>query len=540
MTARGTAAHCLLLALACALLSPARPAQAAERTFPAGRLQLAVDDESILQTHGPAVPAHLATDVALVFGYEHNPLFSFDDSAGVAPTARRHHLVDQRLTADLVAGFGLFDWLLLGVDIPAVVFQARDAALAPLDDDAALSPVGLGDPRVDARLRILRQQDGLPFDLAVQTSLWIPTVAVQEQLSANTTNTTNTTTAAADYFGSAAWRVAPMLLAGRSAGPLRGAANIGLRLVSQDEEVFGNSSTMALLYRLGLAWSSAGINALPFSAAVSLAGESPAVVDDAAVHASRSPLEILGEVEHGVWHNLKVFVGGGAGIVAGGGVPDFRVFLGVRLSSRPLPDLDQDGIGEEDRCPAQPEDKDGFEDEDGCPDDNDADGVADHLDQCPAQAEDRDGFLDEDGCPDDDNDNDGVIDNADRCRDEPEDKDGIEDGDGCPEAEGQARGRSTSRQMADKKAIQQQLGRRGEFQACYESAFGSTGTVGGKLVVEFTITEAGIVQDARVVSDGLSSDVLSSCVLQALRSVHFKGEGSPVLASYTFVFVPPN
>jgi len=104
----------------------------------------------------------------------------------------------------------------------------------------------------------------------------------------------------------------------------------------------------------------------------------------------------------------------------------------------PDPDNDRDGIPDvDDECPLVPEDRDGIEDEDGCPEgdegDRDGDGILDSVDQCPDDPEDIDQFEDEDGCPDPDNDGDGILDVDDLCPNDPEDIDQFEDQDGCPD-----------------------------------------------------------------------------------------------------------
>ncbi|HAJ79559.1 MAG TPA: hypothetical protein DCO75_07275 [Fibrobacteres bacterium] len=115
-------------------------------------------------------------------------------------------------------------------------------------------------------------------------------------------------------------------------------------------------------------------------------------------------------------------------------------------------DNDRDGIlNHVDKCPDDPEDVDGFEDFDGCPDpDNDRDGICDPwvtekgmqskyasvchgIDKCPDAPEDFDGFQDDDGCPDADNDHDGIPDVKDQRPNSPEDFDGFQDNDGCPD-----------------------------------------------------------------------------------------------------------
>lgn len=127
-------------------------------------------------------------------------------------------------------------------------------------------------------------------------------------------------------------------------------------------------------------------------------------------------------------------IGGGPGLLAGIGVPVFRVLGGVMWAPLSV-DEDHDGINDAvDSCPTEAEDMDDFDDADGCPDeDNDGDGINDGFDNCPTEAEDVDGQDDTDGCPDVDTDGDGVQDGYDSCPTQPEDMDGDRDDDGCPD-----------------------------------------------------------------------------------------------------------
>jgi outer membrane protein OmpA-like peptidoglycan-associated protein len=154
------------------------------------------------------------------------------------------------------------------------------------------------------------------------------------------------------------------------------------------------------------------------------------------------PLEADGAIQIFPIPDLRITVGGGAGIISAVGSPVFRVFLGLAYApvGKEVPqevkdDRDGDGIKNKvDQCPDEPEDIDKYKDEDGCPDnDNDMDGVPDGYDSCPLEPEDKDGFDDDDGCPDYDMDKDGIPDEEDACPEEPEDKDGFKDEDGCPE-----------------------------------------------------------------------------------------------------------
>ena len=132
---------------------------------------------------------------------------------------------------------------------------------------------------------------------------------------------------------------------------------------------------------------------------------------------------------------LVATLGGGSGVLAGVGSPDFRVVMALAYRSPDGPgDRDLDGLTDDiDDCPDDPEDFDNFQDEDGCPEiDNDKDGILDVDDECPNDPEDFDEFEDADGCPDPDNDEDGILDVDDECPLDP----GPPETQGCPDRDG--------------------------------------------------------------------------------------------------------
>ena len=160
---------------------------------------------------------------------------------------------------------------------------------------------------------------------------------------------------------------------------------------------------------------------------------------------NETPVEVLGGFKWLPDFGFTLGVGGSAGVTAGYGAPDWRVFgmLGYTMpADKKAPDADGDGIPDElDKCPNEAEDIDGFQDEDGCPDlDNDGDGIPDAMTSVPNEAEDMDGFEDEDGCPDPDNDGDGILDVDDQC---PNDA-GPPENNGCPDPGSRWRRRSRS------------------------------------------------------------------------------------------------
>ncbi len=147
----------------------------------------------------------------------------------------------------------------------------------------------------------------------------------------------------------------------------------------------------------------------------------------------QTPVEVLGGFKYMHPKGFNVGIMGSGGVTPGYGAPDWRGVAGLGFTmpeKQKTGDADGDGLLDDvDGCPSEPEDFDGFEDEDGCPDpDNDSDGVLDVNDGCPNDAEDIDGFQDEDGCPDYDNDGDGILDVDDQCPNEP----GPVENNGCP------------------------------------------------------------------------------------------------------------
>ena len=410
--------HACLLALA---LSTAAAAQTTGRTFPAERLEPAIDTEGIGNTQWAGVPDSWGWDAALWLDYEQSPLFRYTGPASQNPLERRDTFVRNRFAGDAVVALALFQWIQLGIDVPVLLYQERDDAQAPaLDRTRPLSTFGLGDVSVTPKLRILRQQDGAKLDLAALLPFTAPTAGP----------------AGADFFGDSGFTITPGLAASREWGPVRAALNVGHRFRTP-RDVLGLTIGNELIAKAGLAYRFDVVPEHSTELGLSL---SAAAATDALFRGenspARNPVELLVDVQHQVSGPVDVFFGGGAGLVAGFGVPDYRLYAGVRYADRPPADYDGDGlVGAADKCPKEPENINGFEDADGCPDagDDDHDGIRNDKDKCPTQPEDIDGFEDDDGCPDPDNDKDGVLDVNDKCPLVPEDKDGFEDDDGCPD-----------------------------------------------------------------------------------------------------------
>lgn len=92
--------------------------------------------------------------------------------------------------------------------------------------------------------------------------------------------------------------------------------------------------------------------------------------------------------------------------------------------------------------------------------------------------------------------------------------------------------------VLDKNAVATVIRQRvGAVQSCYERELKKNPSLKGKLVVQFTIGTAGRVTSASVVSNGLNSAEVGSCVVSRIQSWRFpKPEGGSVTVSKSFVF----
>jgi len=316
------------------------------------------------------------------------------------------------LVADRVGGTVSASWTLgrrvgLSLELPFVVHQARPSAspavsVVPLQ---GLTTTLAGDLRVSGRYGLLRAARH-HVDLAVDLAVTAPTGG------------------AVDYAGEAGWTAAPGLAVSKAIDPRLGiAANVGATL--REESVrFGRSIGSEAAYGIGVRWRAASA---PAAVQLALGGFVPLSSSDASFEA---PLECLAGGTYRLLSRLELFGGAGAGLLKGWGVPDWRVFAGIRAAPRPLtPDADGDGIDDDlDLCP----DAAGPSDARGCPvpdrdRDGDSDGVADRWDACPAAA----GPPENRGCPDTDIDADGIVDRLDGCAAAP----GPTENKGCPDTD---------------------------------------------------------------------------------------------------------
>ncbi|MDP3504065.1 MAG: OmpA family protein [Myxococcales bacterium] len=436
----------VLLALLTASTAVAQTANVPSN-FAVERFRLTPSRTGLLDTEWGAVPKGFVWDVGLWVGWAKNPLvlYRLADGTRVGP------LLEDRVGAGLVGAVSFLDRFQIGLELPLVLGNGRPSSIgeATIGTLPSIAGPGAGDLRVMPKVGILRHEDHV-VDLAVLANVLIPTGG------------------AARYVGSSGFVIQPEVAVSRPFGNLRTAFNLGAAFRTEQQQALNLNIGHELNARLAGAWrfNQTNPDGLPLELGLTLLGgfglERP----------FQNANQAVGEAKvYGAWDVtswMQLFAGGGLGLTRGWGVPDWRIFGGLRFGpaaqpTKPVgpvtePDADGDGLvdsldqcpkeaGPRDRqgCPLRDTDGDGVLDADdacptvkglkenkGCPDaDRDGDGIADRLDRCPGEKEDIDTFEDTDGCPDPDNDADGVLDTADMCplvKGAPENK-------GCPDVD---------------------------------------------------------------------------------------------------------
>ncbi|MEM7436757.1 MAG: OmpA family protein [Myxococcota bacterium] len=333
-------------------------------------------------------------------------------------------LVHQQVTGHLMWNLGLWDHLVLFMDIPYhFVIRADDGAGSELPASLqSLAPNGgsLGDIYFGARGNLYGTRDDI-VQVALQATLTINTASLSKSGQAYAGQADEGPYIGGWFEAMLNFNVGKFIRIPLQAGYRLATADVQVtpELEVGDEWTFGGG-VMAML----------GQDHFMISAeAFGRTAANPSTRTE-----QQTPVEVLGGFKWLPDFGLAVGVGGSAGVTNGYGAPDWRVFAMVGYTmpgKEKIQDADGDGVPDDtDECPNDAEDLDGFQDEDGCPDlDNDGDGIPDVDDRCPDEAEDIDGFEDGDGCPDLDNDGDGIPDVDDQC---PDDAGPIENN-GCPD-----------------------------------------------------------------------------------------------------------
>lgn len=377
------------------------------QSFPVERMRMALDREGLLNVEWADGLAPWKWNIGTWLGYANDPLTFYNARTG----DRAGSLVHNRLGGGLVGEVGITSWLDLGLDLPLIYAQSNQ-----INTEAINSPNSpkLGDLRFIPKL-VLRSGRGDRLGIALAVAFSLP--------SGGSTG----------YAGDDGATFVPELIISHAFGALRFAGNLEYTARSE-KRVLDLDVDDELDLRLGAGYRFEG-GRIPWE--LDLTGSLGTPAAHPYSHINSDPSEVDLGAQFDIRRNITLVAGGGIGIGAGFGSPDWRLFASVRYTTQPAParqavvatlppppekiavvdpDSDGDGIHDSlDKCPQEPEDKDGFEDEDGCPDpDNDKDGVLDVVDKCPLEP----GPADNAGCPDPDRDGDGIPDRIDNCPDE--------------------------------------------------------------------------------------------------------------------------
>lgn len=388
-----------------------------EPDFTVQRFTPAPGPRNYFVTRGARTDGQMTWSTGLTLSYGYQPLVivsciaeqgqSCEDAEARQPTEVK--VVENLITADLMGSLTPIPQLQLGLRIPVTFVRGQgiqDNGLSPRD---GLSAVGLGDPEIEAKYRAYGDLNA-PFVLGLAGYVTAPLGEV---------------IAEDKYIGDKH-------------------PNLGLRVIIDGARSgFGYAVNLGGAYRGGAQVGSATVGSEARFGAAAGYQVSPVLRPIIDIFGStrftstsgENALEaLLGAQIQPSNTPVVITLGAGTTLIEGIGVPNVRAVLGaVYVVERN--DDDGDGIENHlDQCPTEPEDMDGYEDGDGCPDrDNDLDTIPDSVDKCPLQPEDFDGFEDTDGCPDLDNDKDGFPDTGDQCPMEPETVNNYQDEDGCPD-----------------------------------------------------------------------------------------------------------
>lgn len=458
-------ALCLLTAFSVpllTLLTAAAPASAQETSgaqegeFSVQRFAPAIGPRNFLSVAGARTDGEWAFSAGVMFNYAHLPF--------VVRSCRSEDNCDDpnaQITQDVGVIRDYFEWDLLasltpiprlqiGVRVPFALVSGDGIDLA--DGSPATEPLsgfGLGDPTLEVKGRLWGDAQS-PYIIGAALDVSAP---VGHTFSSDTENkwignSNSTFPVTAGLKGIFDGAFGPLSLALNLRAGYRPKARLGSTEVGPFEFTYG----AGIGYQISPIFKvlAEGYGATKFSA-----------------KNGTNTLEVDGGIQISPLNLGLIFTaGGGAGILKGVGVPQWRALGGIAFVYE-VGDKDGDGLNDkEDQCATDKEDVDQFEDSDGCPeDDNDQDRLLDDVDKCPNEAEVINGLKDDDGCPDAvpdadkdgvpdaddkcpdkygkvrtkefygcaDTDQDGVADPIDKCIDAKEDTDGFEDVDGCPD-----------------------------------------------------------------------------------------------------------
>lgn len=304
-------------------------------------------------------------ELGAYLNYGYRPLVLVDGDGEIVAK-----LVSGHMGLDLLGSLTLAKPFSIGLGMPLYGIQ---------NGDGDPSFAGLGDLRIVPKLRILDDRESVGLALALE--LRAPTHT-------------------GDYNGGArnVQGIPKLIFDHRIIGGLRIGANAGVA-IRERTTLLNVDAGSEFLYAAAVGYRFGGWETGKTELGVELNGGVGLAEQDN----EELPLEAFLYLRHDPDPDWQLMGGPGVGVIAGYGVPTFRVFFGVRYHPT-AHDRDHDGVpDDDDRCPDVAEDIDHDRDTDGCPEedlDSDRDGVPDQDDQCPEAKETINGHEDEDGCPD--------------------------------------------------------------------------------------------------------------------------------------------
>jgi OmpA-OmpF porin, OOP family len=338
---------------------------AAQTNVDAERFKPAVTYDGWVNAEGSAVrPTADPWQFGAFLNYARNPLLVLNGAGDVS-----RHLVSGHAGLDLFASATLAKPFAVGLGVPVYFAQTGDY-------DPSFG--GLGDLRLVPKLRILDDRESV--GLAIAAEIRVPTHT-------------------GDYNGGArnVTFVPKAILDHRFPSGVHIGFNLGA-VVRERTALYNVSAGSEFAYAAALGYRFGGFEGKTELGAELFGGIGLTESDN-----EELPLEGFLFLRHNPDEEWEIIGGPGIGMIAGYGVPTFRLFAGLRYTPT-AHDADGDGVpDDEDQCPQVPEDRDGDTDLDGCPEedpDDDHDGVPNKSDECPSAKETINGVQDDDGCPD--------------------------------------------------------------------------------------------------------------------------------------------
>jgi OOP family OmpA-OmpF porin len=418
---------------AAALASSA--AQAQVKTFTVDRLFMAGAPDDGVGIWRPEMGGSTRFFGQFGLGLSINPLRTdnFVDDRNKEDTLQGNPLSTQFISY-FNAGVQIYDRGSIQVGFPLTLFQSGNPTSNTADDDAHrldqsvdLKPVAQGDLRLEARIRLFRNE-AKTFSLGLLGAAYVPT--------GNSLSFAGDGKTGALFGLGAEYKVQQYIFDLNAAFRVRPFANLNELNISH-EITYGLAGYVPIQegkYRVGAEiFGSFGVD--PGRSGSDKYRETNG---SNAGDLDTTPIEWNINGRAFFTQKKQAHVGLSLGSRLDGGYsPDFRVvaliggFFSITDKDPSSPgfiyvednvDTDKDGYPDNiDMCPNDPEDSKPPNPSDGCPQlpDRDSDGIPDISDRCPDQAEDMDTVDDRDGCPEDDADKDGVPDAQDRCPKEP-------------------------------------------------------------------------------------------------------------------------